>query len=355
MSSDKPRAQDALLDEQKELVEQIWRTLKYSSLMLIGPKGIGKTYILEHVIQNRRNNFKPIYINANHDRENLDSVRKSLIEELSVVHRNYSLIGSIFKSSSLQTPRNSSLSKLASKVANSLDDNEFLLLVLDDFTELLNSKNEIESRQLMDELRHLRMTNDKIRMVVSGRNIDELGLQYSDVSFFNDLKVLTVEALSKKSTKKLISQLIKTSENKKYLKKIINLMSPIDMGYPIIIKTIFSLLDSRFKSDRLELTSTEDLKFELDAIIERMWKNVTSRLTDDDSDELENIAKYLSTHKHLVPEENLIKNDRQRNYLLKILEQEGFIRRSNNNISFTHKVLEDWVNSHIKNKNYQKR
>lgn len=338
-----------------ELVNKIWKTLKYSSVMLVGPPGIGKTFILQYLHNNCIETYKSNYfssINSSHD-----LLMEEMIQGISANFKKSSAFTSLrINSKSLNFGRSLTLTDVVNRALERLEDGVSLLLLLDDFTELLTLYNEIEGRKLMDELRHIRMQHDRVRMVLSGRNIEELGHSYGDIGFLNDLTVLSVIPLNQESIKTLINSFVselKPDANMNFSDSFSNYITNISAGSPILLKVIskalISLLSSfgnEYSEEKLKLYFESNKTKTLNNIINKTWSKAISRMSVSEKREIVNLLDDIALS------ENKSIRSKNRNYrVVRVLEQEGFLVRDGQQISFAHKLFEEWWNSNRRRSN----
>jgi len=186
------------------LLRRVWTTLEFDSVMLSGPRRIGKTSLLRYMEAYPEPLFEVVYTSV--EGFNLGEAGRAIARNLVESRRAVFSIRSSFRSLS-SFAREPDVIEVVESALQNLDKEKRLVLMIDEFTWLLSQSEEPVGRNIFDVLRHLRMRHPRLRMVFAGESVEHLGHKYADLGFFNDLSVVAIPNLSVSESNQLVSQL----------------------------------------------------------------------------------------------------------------------------------------------------
>lgn len=336
----------------RRLLAEIWQLLKYNSVMLVGPGGVGKTAILKHMESHPESGFKALYFSA--EGKSLREFRREIIMSLNAAAGSgkswagklgISRFEDLIESNNNQKISYSSLKRSASK--------EIFLIMIDEFTEILLRSDEEDGRQLFDELRHLRMEVEELRMIFAGRVIESIGSRYADLGFYNDLSVVSVSEFSQREIQEYVAKVMRT-QDVELDESAIHLISDLSAGSPLLLNVIMHEIRSRddvcdYLKELKDREASTSLQIQLNSLIHDRFRSVLRNASATEIIEIESVLDAIAHAETNGLDEAEISTkshygDVQR--AVRLLEQEGFLSRDRpNRVGFSHRIFYDWWKS----------
>jgi len=291
--------------KRNDIVEQIWSKLKTGSVLLVAPRRVGKTSIMQYMAQNPIENYKLIFSNiqgVNSANEFFERIYTLLLDCLSRMGKAKKWF-EIFKNTTTITKISLDGIEFGNKPANFLKatntllveinkirEIENIILLLDELPEVLFRINKTNKEDAISILKYLRQwrqqpeMNKKMKFVLAG----SVGIHYvvniieKRNSDFNDLTVIDCKPLSDKEAHKYVdwategATVTYSAELKQYL------LDKIQYFAPFFINLLLREINEQAKKTNNQEITKQSIDIAFDTVVKGSdyFKDWRKRLQD---------------------------------------------------------------------------
>lgn len=337
------------LVDRPDLLHRVWTTLEFDSVLLSGPRRIGKTSLLRLMEAHPKPSFDVIYTSV--QGFNLEDAGRAIAQNLIESRREDFPIRAKLKSLT-NFSKEPDLVGVVENTLQYLDQKRRLVLMIDEFTWLLSQSEEHVGRNIFDVLRHLRMSHPRLRMVFAGESIENLGPKYADLGFFNDLSVIAIPNLNTAESYELVSKQAK-SAGVNMEPDLRRRIAEIGDGNPYFIKTLAQRVMRSEESGQSELESRKALDEEAeifrdqllaDMLEETLWR-IDRTYGEKVAREINRILDVLANgYQSRIPILEIVGATKSpTREALRVLELAGILNRTKDDyVSFRHALIRQW-------------
>ena len=366
--------------------ERVWRRLKRGGhLLLLAPRRVGKTSLLRHLENNPQEGYVFLYTmvqscNTEHEfyKEILEKLHSSeftnRLDKLS--HKGKELITSIlgtikgieFGDAGISF-QNSDYKLTASdleKVINGLELNQKLILVLDEYPDVLEKINNKQGKEAaVDFLANTRSLcqntelSQKVQFIFTGSiGLDTLANRLGSSGLINDRDKVAIDPLTEASALAFITFLANNNESKLSLDNAVALylLQKIEWLMPYYIEALWLRLEDLCCDEDIENPTEADVDRAFELLFDRHyrttfnhWAERLNRFENGEAKLAKIILDTLTETGELSLNEiyNIFQDESHQhlngNYILDCLEHDGYIfEHQEKAFKFTSPILKEW-------------
>ena len=366
--------------------EGIWRRLKRGGhLLILAPRRVGKTSLLRHLENHPQEGYVFLYVmvqscNTEHEfyKEILEKLHDSeftnRLDKLG--HKGKEIISSIlgtikginFGDAGISF-QNSNYKLTVSdleKVISGLELNQKLILVLDEYPDVLEKINKTQGKQAaIDFLASTRSLcqntalSQKVQFIFTGSiGLDTLANRLGSSSLINDRDKVAIDPLTEASGLKFITFLANNNESQLLLDNAVALylLQKIEWLMPYYIEALWLRLEDLCCDNDIENPTTTDVDQAFELLFDRNyrttfnhWAERLNRFENDEAKLAKIILDKLTETGELSLNEiyNIFQDENHQhlngNYILDCLEHDGYIfEHREKSFKFTSPILKEW-------------
>ncbi|MCK9635182.1 MAG: AAA family ATPase [Methylobacter tundripaludum] len=366
--------------------ERVWRRLKRGGhLLVLAPRRVGKTSLLRHLENNPREGFVFLYVmvqscNTEHQfyKEILEKLYSSEFTDRldTLSHKGKEWISSIFHNIkgiefgeagiSFQNSDYKLTAADLEKVINNLKLNQKLILVLDEYPDVLEKISNLESKQAaIDFLATTRSLcqntelSKKIQFIFTGSiGLDTLAHRLGSTSLINDKDKVAIDPLSQDNALAFIDFLAHKNDSRLSPDKAIAiyLLQKVDWLMPYYIEALWERLEDLCCDNDIENPTQDNVDKAFELLFHNNyrttfnhWAERLQRFEKDEAKLAKTILDKLTEADELSLNEiyNIFQDENHQhlngNYILDCLEHDGYIfEHKEKAFKFTSPILKEW-------------